>query len=100
MHPATANALALVMLTISFGLFLTVVLTLWGLYARRAYINEANHMGILTIALREGAMASLLILGLLWTRHFQALNIWVAVLAVLTAVGLEYFFLSRWARQA
>lgn len=94
--PATgAGVLGQVLFSFSLGLLLMSVGTFAGLYVRRNYVTEKNSDVVQRIALREAVLTSILVLIYLWLARLGALNVWIAVVALLAMMGLEYFFLTH-----
>ncbi len=93
--PETDPVLLPALLTSALFLSLASALTFIGLRLRRSYETDANREKIFAISFREAIIFSLLVIGFLWLEHFGNLTIWIAAIAVASALAIEYFFLLR-----
>ena len=76
-------------------LFLTGVFAISGFYTKVWASNREVIFSHLVPTLRQGALISFLIIGLIFLMQVKALNWWVAILLGVSVIMLELFFTSR-----
>ena len=79
--------------TLFFAILATV--SIISFYIRLWITKNEIYFEHLNIAIREGILASVIILMLLWLQYYQVLTWWDALLLVIAAILSEVFLISR-----
>lgn len=88
--PNTAGGIGLVLFFVSLTCALSGLLTLLGYVVRRYFIQD--RLMVFNVALRQGVLLGLIVVGLLLLKALWVLSWWNAAMLVLAAIILEIYF--------
>lgn len=94
-NPYSAPAWIIVTFYLTLFCFLTGLLAIFGFYLKVWASNREVIFAHLVPTLRQSALLSFMIIGLMFLRQVKAINWWVAILFIISVVMLELFFRSR-----
>lgn len=94
-NPFTAPTWIVIVFYLTLFLFLVGIFAIVGFYFKVWASNREIIFSHLAPTLRQSALISLLIIGLIFLEQVKALNWWVAILLVAAVIMLELFFRSR-----
>ncbi len=92
--PTTAGLMGFIFFYLSLLLALTGTISIIGLLIRSTAFREESILEQVEIALRQGIMLALMIVGLLLLQSQRLLTWWNIILLILALTILEFFFIS------